>query len=86
MTVGYIVKIQVNITMLDYIKKIPEFLESAEPNDSGTKSSVAPLSLFLVGEGCEKTSKEKYEKFHKIIEKILFATKRALLDTGTAIS
>ena len=47
MTVGYIVKIQVNITMLDYIKKILEFLESAEPNDSGTKSSVAPLNLFF---------------------------------------
>ena len=46
MTVGYIVKIQVNITMLDYIREILEFLENAEPNVSGTKSSVVPLNLF----------------------------------------
>ena len=34
----------------------------------------------------EKLSKEKSETFHKILENILFATKRATLGTGTDIS
>ena len=42
--------------------------------------------MFVVDEDCEKVSKEKSETFHKLIAKMLFATKRARPETGTAIS
>ena len=72
--------------MLYYINEIMECLDKAERKSSGTKSSAAPLNMFVVDEDCEKLSKEKSEKFHKIIAKMLFATKRAWADTVTAIS
>ena len=61
-------------------------LEKAEPKSRGTKSNAAPLNLFVVDENCEKLSKEKAKTFHTLIAKMLFATKRARPDTGTAIS
>ena len=42
--------------------------------------------MFVVDEDCEKLSKEKSETFRQILAKMLFATKRARPDTGTAIS
>ena len=63
-----------------------ECLEKSEPKSSGTKSSSYPLNFFVIDENCEKLSKEKYETSHKLVANMLFATKRARLDTGTAIS
>ena len=57
----YSVKGKVNITILDYINEILECLEKEEPKASGTKSSAAPLNLFVVDEYCEELSKEKSE-------------------------
>ena len=37
--------------------EILELLDKAEPKASGTKSSAAPLNLFVVDEDCEKLSK-----------------------------
>ena len=85
-TLYYSVKGQVNITILDYINEILECLDKAEPKSSGTKSSAVPLNLFVVDEYCEKLSKEKVETFHKIVANMLFSTKRARPDTGTAVS
>ena len=86
MILDYSVKVQVNITMLDYINEILECLDKAESKASGTKLSAGPLNLFVVDEDCEKLSKEKSETFHKILAKMLFATKRAQLNTNTDIS
>ena len=59
MTLDYSVKGQVNTTVLDYINEITECLDKAEPKASGTKSSAAPLNLFIVDEECEKIRKRK---------------------------
>ena len=41
---------------------------------------------FLVNEDYDKLNKEKFETFHKLVAMMLFATKIARPDTGTAIS
>ena len=86
MNLDYSVKDQVNITMLDYINEIPEWIDKVEPKASGTKSSTASLNMFLVDDDCEKLGKEKAETFNKIVANMLFATKRVRTDTGTSIS
>ena len=58
MTLDYSVKGQVKITIMDYINKMLELLDKAEKKDSGTKSSAAPLNLFVVDEECEELRKE----------------------------
>ena len=72
--------------MMYYINEILECLDKAESKASGTKSSAAPLNLFVFSEDREKLSKEKSETFHNLVAKMLFATKIAWPDTGTAIS
>ena len=52
-----------------------ECLDKTEPKSSGTKSSEAPLNIFVVEEDCDKLSKEKYETFHNIAAKMLFYEK-----------
>ena len=63
-----------------------ECLDKAEPKASSTKSSAARLNLFIIDEDCEKPSEEKSETSHKIVEKMLFDTKRARTYPGTATS
>ena len=48
MTFYYCVKVQLNITIMYYIKEMMEFLDKAETKVSGTKSSAAPMNLFVV--------------------------------------
>ena len=86
MTLDYSVKLQVKITMLDYTNGIMEWIDKAEPEASSTKSSAAPLNMFVADEDCEKLIKEKYETFHKFVANMLFGTKIECTDTGTAIS
>ena len=57
-----------------------------DPKAKGTKNSAAPANLFTVREDCKKLDAEKAEKFHSIVAKMLFATKRARPNTGPAIS
>ena len=57
MTVEWSVKVQVNIIILDYIKEIMDCFEQVEPKYSSTKSSAAPLNLFVVDEDCDKLRK-----------------------------
>ena len=85
MTLDYSVRGQVNITTMDYINETLECLGKSEPKASVTKSSTYPLNLFVVDEDCDKLCKEKAETFHKLVANMLFATKRARPDTGTAI-
>jgi hypothetical protein len=86
MKIDFTRKGEVNITMLDYIQEIIEAFEKIAPEGKGTKSSAAPKNLFLVNKECAKLKEDKAEAFHSIVCKILFATKRARPDTGTAIS
>ena len=86
MTLDYSVKGQCKISMPQYIEETLKVFEAAEPNQTGTKSSAAPKDLFEVDENCPKLDKVKSELFHSLVAKVLFATKRARPDTGTAIS
>ena len=86
MTLDYSVKVQIKITILDYIKEILGYFENVEPKSRGTKSSTDHLNLVVVDEDCEKLSKEKCETFHKLTAKMLFATKILRPVTGIVIS
>ena len=61
MTLDYIVKGQAKIAILYYINGILECLVKAGPKTSCTKSSSAPLNMFVVDENYDKISKEKAE-------------------------
>jgi hypothetical protein len=86
MTLDYTVRGQVKITMFDCVDEILTALDKAEPKGGGTKSSVAPESLFKVDERGEKLKQDKDVEFHNMVAKTLYATKRARMDTCTAIA
>jgi hypothetical protein len=86
MTLDYTVCGQVKITMFEYIDEIITAFDKAEPKGGGTKTSTAPDSLFKVEESCVKLAQNKAVKFHNLVAKTLHATKRARLDTCTAIA
>jgi hypothetical protein len=86
MTLDYTLRGQVKITMLDYVDEILTAFYKAEPKVGGTKSSTAPRSLFKVDESCEKLKRDKAVEFHNLVAKTLYATKRAMPYTCTAIT
>jgi hypothetical protein len=86
MTLDYSVPGQVKITMLDYVDEILATFDKAESKVGGTKTSAAPDSLFRVDEDCEKLAQAKAVEFHNLVAKTLYATKRAMPYTCTAIA
>jgi hypothetical protein len=86
MTLYYTVRGQVKRTMFDYVDDILAAFSKAEPKGGGTKSSGAPENLFKVDESCEKLEQDKAVEFHNLVAKTLYATKRAMPDTRTAIA
>jgi hypothetical protein len=86
MTLDYTVHGQVNISMFDYVNKIINDFDKAEPKGGGTKSSTAPDNLFKVNEDREKLQPEKAIEFHNLVAKTLYATTQARPDTCTAIA
>jgi hypothetical protein len=76
MTLEYTICGQVNISMFDYIDKIINAFDKAEPKGGGTKSSAAPDDLFKVDEDRDKLwPAEKAVEFHNLVAKTLYATK-----------
>ena len=57
-----------------------------DPKANGTKNSAEPANLFTVRGDFKKLDAEKAEKFHSIVAKLLFATKRARPDIVPDIS
>jgi hypothetical protein len=55
MILDYTVRGQVNISMFDYIDKIINAFDKAEPMGGGTKSSAAPDALFKAKEDCQSS-------------------------------
>jgi hypothetical protein len=86
MTLDYTIPGQVKISMFDYVKEIIAAFDAADPGNSSTKSSAAPLDLYKIDENCKKLAPTMREQFHLVVQKTLFATKRARPDTCTAIS
>jgi hypothetical protein len=58
--------------MFDYINKIINAFDKAEPKGCGTKSSAAPDDLFKVDEDREKLPPEKAVEFHNLVAKTLY--------------
>ena len=87
MTLDYSHKGLVKILMAKYLQECLELADKLMPEIKGrTKDYAAPKDLFNVDEESPKLPKEKAEGFHSLVAKVLFATKRARPDTGTALS
>ena len=80
MTLDYTVRGQVQITMV-----LTDF-DKAEPKGGSTKTSAAPENLFKVYEDFKKLQHSKTVQFHNLVEKTLYATKRARPDTCTCVA
>ena len=85
MTLDYSVKVQVNITILYYIKEMLECFEKTEQKYTGIKPSAAPMNLFVVDEDFDNLRKEKPETFLTFVANILFDAKILIPGTGTSI-
>ena len=72
--------------MFDYIEKIITAFEKAAPGKHSTKSSAAPVNLFVVDEYYKNLNQSKVVALHNLVEKTLYTTKRARPDTCTFIS
>jgi hypothetical protein len=86
MTLDYTARVQVKITMFDYVDEILTALDKAEPKGGDTKTSAAPECLFKVDESCEKLKQDKAVELHNLAANTLYSTKRARPDTCTAIA
>ena len=85
MDLDFTKKSEVKVTMADYTKECIKIFDKVAPLEMGTKSSAAASNLFEVDEDSEKLSPRKAEAFHSLVAKHLFATKRAIPDTGLLI-
>jgi hypothetical protein len=85
MTLDYNTTGVCKVSMPKYTKEILSEADIAMAECKGIKTSAAPKDLFTVNEESPKLDKRKKELFHSLVAKILFATKRARPDTGTAI-
>ena len=86
LTLDYTVRGQVHITMIDFLEELITAFDKAEPKGGGTKTSAAPENLFKVDEDFEKLLQSNTMRFHNLVEKTLYATKRARPDTCTAVT
>jgi hypothetical protein len=72
--------------MFDYVDEILTAFDKAEPKGGGTKTSAAPESIFKVDENCKKLKQDEAVEFHNLVANTLYSSKRARLDTCTAIT
>ena len=76
MTLYYTVSGVSRINMLEFIDEILTEFKKMDTRNSGTKSSAEPENLFKVNEDCEKLIPEKSKRFHNLVDKTLYTTKR----------
>jgi len=97
MTLDFSTKRQVKISMADYVSEIIEAWDKAELSardgfienkvrKSRNRTSAAPEDLFKIDEDAVKLPKEQATKFHNIVAKALYVSKRARPDTSVAIA
>jgi hypothetical protein len=76
--------------MFNYVNKIINAFDKAEPKGSGTKSSkqvlLPMIALFKVDKDGKKLLPERAVEFHNLVAKTLYATKRVRPNTCTAIA
>ena len=85
MTLDCTVRGQVKITMISYIEEIPAAFDKLDPKWYGKNTSATPNNLFVVNKDCKKLNQKKVLGFHNLVENNLYATKRSIPDTCTAI-
>ena len=86
MTLGYSKEGACQISMFENLKAVLETFDKIDAKSNGTKKSAVPSNLFTVQEHYKKLDKECSEQLHSIVAKVLFTTKCARPDTGTAVS
>ena len=86
MTLYYIVRGQVSITMISYIEEVLSVFDKAEPKGDGTNTSSTPYNLFVVNEDCKELNQKKVAEFHNLVAKTLYSTKRPIPHTCTSIA
>jgi hypothetical protein len=86
MTLDYSKSGQIKVDMTDYIESISGI--RTYPEDVGERSATTPWyeSLFKVSEKSKRITSELQEKFHTIMAKGLFVTKRARQDMQPGIA
>ena len=85
MTIDYTEVGKVRLTMFDYLQDIIASLPGELVNGR-TVNTPAAEHLFEVNENAQKLDKQRAERFHKYVAKLLFAAKRARPDIQTAIA
>ena len=86
MTLDYSKEGACQINMFENMKAILETFDKIDTKSKSTKKSAAPANLLTVQEDCNNINKERSEQFHIIVAQVLFTTKHASPDTGTAVS
>jgi hypothetical protein len=88
---------QCRVTMIDYVNeivaaynqvlsKLDDVFSAVKKKSNPARISAAPDDLFVVNEDAEKLSEEGSTAFHNLVTKTLYVSKRARLDTSTAIA
>ena len=72
--------------MFDCIKEISETFDDIDMRITGTKASAFLTNLLVMRYECTKLETKNSKQFHKVVAKILFATNKDRLGTGTVIS
>ena len=85
-TLDYIFRGQLSITMLSYIEDVLTAFDKSYTKVKGTKSSTAPKNIFVVNEDYKKLDQGKVVDFHNLVAKALYDTNKARPDKCTAIS
>jgi hypothetical protein len=98
MTLDFLTKRQVKISMVDYEKEVIEAWDKAPKTDTDgfklveskrgrkAKSSAAPEDLFRVDKDATKLGMEQITAFHNIVAKALYMVKRARPDASVSIA
>ena len=87
MRIDFTVRGQVEITMIPFLCEIVAEWKKDFPEMQGChKATAAPSHLFSVNDDAKPLKQGASKKFHKLVAKMLFATKSARPDTGTAES
>ena len=74
-----------SITIIGYIKDIPDDFDKEEPKWDSTKSSAAPNNFFVVNKYWKKMKQKKVVEFHNLAAKTFYASKRERPGTCTVI-
>jgi hypothetical protein len=86
MTLDFTTPGQVKVSMFAYVDEMLAAYKQVAPKKLGTKTSATPKDLSTVEKDCEKLGRSQSEQFLHLVAKTLFATKRPMPNTGTAIS